>query len=143
MIAGNVFLYEGDRILILHTSAALGTAIYQEENDTWQKFNDFDWCCRSRIETDTAAVAREAFFDRDGWLGINSFLGNENELEYQIRLSGSVQSIAVNFIWADNPDRKEVWPIGLADGVAAPAAGGFQDVMDFIPENWFVIEELP
>ena len=93
MIAGNVFLNEGDRITIHHTSAALGTAIYQEDNNTWRKIEDFNWCCRSRIETDTEA--REDFFDRDGWLGINSFLGNENELEYQIRFSESVQSIAV------------------------------------------------
>ena len=141
MIAGNVFLKEGDRITIHHTSAALGTAIYQEENNTWRKIEDFDWCCRSRIDTDTEA--REDFFDRDGWLGINSFLGNENDLEYQIRLSESVQSIAVNLIWANDPDRKQVWPIGLADGVAAPAAGGFQETMDFSPEKWFVVEELP
>ena len=143
MIAGNVFLNEGDLITIHHTSAALGTATYQKENATWRRIEDFDWCCRSRIESDTASEARADFFDRDGWLGINSFLGNENELEYQIRLSDSVQSIAVNFLWADDPDRKQIWPFGLSDGVAAPAAGGLQETMDFIPESWFVMEELP
>ncbi len=143
MIAGNVFLNEGDRITILHTSAALGTATFQKENTTWRKIEDFDWCCRSRIETDTVSEARADFFISEGWLGINSFLGNVNELEYQIHLPESGQSIAVNFLWADDPDRKQDWPIGLSDGVAAPAAGGFQETMDFSPDNWFLLKELP
>ena len=143
MIAGNVFLHEGDLITIHHTSAALGTATYQKENATYRKIEDFDWCCRSRNETAAATEAREDFFNRDGWLGINSFLGNENELEYQLRISGSVQSIAVNLIWADDPNRKQVWPAGLSDGVATPTAGGFPETMNFSPDTWFILKELP
>ncbi len=143
MVAGNVFINEGDRISILHTSAALGTAIYQDEGDTWRKVQDFDWCCRSRTESETARENREIFFIQEGWRGINSFIGNANELEYQIRLSGSVQYLAVNFVSADDPDRKRVWPIGLTDGPVQPVAGGFPETMDFSPEKWFTFEDLP
>jgi hypothetical protein len=143
MIAGNVFLKSGDQISILHTSAALGTAIYQREADSWRKIQDFMWCCRSRIESETARQEREVFLNQGGWLGINSFLGNENELEYQIHLPGSAQNLAVNFISADNPDRKQVWPVGLVDGPAQPPEGGFPEIMDFSPKDWQDLEQLP
>ena len=143
MIAGNVFINVGDRISILHTSAALGTAIYQEEEDIWRKTQDFGWCCRSKIESGEARANREAFFDQEGWLGINSFLGNENELEYMIRLTGSEEYVAVNFLRADNPAQKQVWPIGLIDGPAQPVDGGFPEVMEFSPENWQNLEKIP
>jgi len=143
MIAGNVFLQNGNQIFIMHTSAALGTAIYQEEGDSWVKIQDFEWCCRSKIESEAAREDREIFFNQDGWLGINSFNGNENELEYKIRLTGTETYLAVNFLSADTPGLKLVWPIGLVDGPAQPVDGGFPELMDFSPENWLNLEELP
>lgn len=140
LIAGNVFLQQGDRILVLHTSAALGTAVYVESGGSWQRQQDFEWCCRSRIASETTLAEREDFFDREGWLGANSFLGEKNELEYRIRAANGPFVIAVNFLQADDPDYKQVWPIGLSDGVALPAAGGFPEEMDFSPQDWFVLE---
>lgn len=137
MIAGNVFLQNGNQIFIMHTSAALGTAVYQEDGDTWIKIQDFEWCCRSKIDSETARADRETFFDREGWQGINSFNGNENELEYKIRLTGSETYLAVNFLSADTPGLKLVWPIGIVDGPAQPVDGGFPELMDFSPMDWF------
>ena len=143
MIAGNIFINEGDLISILHTSAALGTAAYQKDGDTWRKIQDFEWCCRSRVEGEEARANRETFFDQEGWLGINSFLGNKNEMEYKIRLTGAEEFLAVNFLRADNPAQKQVWPIGLIDGPAQPSEGGFPEFMEFSPENWQNLEDLP
>jgi hypothetical protein len=143
MIAGNVFLKNGDKISILHTSAALGTATYQSDAKSWRKIQDFEWCCRSRIENEPARKEIEIFFIQDGWLGINSFLGNENELEYKIHLSGSVQNLSVNFVSADNPDRIQVWPVGLTDGPAQLLKGEFTEIMEFSPEDWQNLEQLP
>jgi len=143
MIAGNVFINEGDLISILHTSAALGTAVYQKDGSTWEKIQDFEWCCRSRTENEEARADRVAFFDQEGWMGINSFLGNENVLEYKIRLTGSEEFIAVNFLRADNPAQKQIWPIGLIDGPAQPSEGGFPETMEFSPDNWQNLEDLP
>jgi len=143
MIAGNVFLQNGNQIFIMHASAALGTVIYQEAGDSWVKIQDFEWCCRSKIESEAAREDREIIFNQDGWLGINSFNGNENELEYKIRLTGTETYLAVNFLSADTPGLKLVWPIGLVDGPAQPVDGGFPKLMDFSPENWLNLEELP
>lgn len=142
MIAGNVFLQNADQIKILHTSAALGTAVYQDGGEGWNKIQDFEWCCRARIESEQARIDREDFFDQEGWLGINSFLGNQNELEYKIQLSGRPGNLAVNFLSADNPGLKLVWPEGIVDGPAQPVDGGFPDVMEFAPQNWFSLKDL-
>ena len=142
MIAGNVFLQEGDRIAVMHTSAALGTAYYQEEGDSYQKIKDFEWCCRSKIDDDLSLAAREVFYLEEGWLGVNSFMGVVNELEYKISLEGNPVKLAVNFIHADGGGEKQVWPVDLDDGVTLPSAGGFPDLIAFSVEDWVSMEEL-
>ena len=143
MITANVFLASGERINILHTSAALGTAIYQPEGDTWRQTRDFEWCCRSTIDNGSARAVREAFYHTENWMGINSFNGNKNELEYKISLSGSEEYLAVNFLRVDHIEDKYVWPVGISDGPAQPTIGRFPETLDFSPENWLNLEELP
>ena len=140
MISANVFISSGERIDILHTSAALGTANYQPEGDSWRRTKDFEWCCRSRIDNASAWAFREAFYHTENWLGINTYNGTENELEYKILLTGSEKFLAVNFLRVNNIDDKQVWPVGISDGPAQPTIGGFPDLLDFSPENWFVLE---
>lgn len=137
MIAGNVFLSSKDQIRIHHTSAALGTAVYQSDGDQWLKVKDFEWCCRSRIANLDSLAARQVFYEQEGWLGANSFLGAENELEYLINLDGTEIALAVNYLGVDEVDAKQVWPAGLTDGVAWPAPGGFPDRMIFSPGDWY------
>lgn len=142
MISGNVFLAREDKIDILHTSAALGTAIYQAESETWQKTKDFEWCCRSALDNKSARAMRDAFYATENWLGINSFNGNENELEYMISLDGFEGYLAVNFIRVDSVEDKYVWPEGVSDGPIQPTVGGFPEEMEFTLENWFALGEL-
>ncbi len=142
MISANVFISSEERINILHTSAALGTTIYQPEGDTWQRTRDFEWCCRSKVDNASARAVRETFYHTENWLGINSFNGNENELEYKISLSGSEVYLAVNFLRVDQLEDKYVWPVGISDGPAQPTIGGFPDTLDFSPENWFILGDI-
>lgn len=142
MIAGNVFLSEGNRIMILHTSAALGTAIYQEEGEIYRKIKDFSWCCRSKIDDEASRIVREIFYTEEGWLGQNSFLGTVNELEYKIELGDQPDKMAVNFIHADDVGEKMVWPVGLEDGVSLPSSAGFPDRIGFSVEEWISLEEV-
>lgn len=142
MIAGNVFLEEGDQISILHTSAALGTALYQKDGGQYRKIKDFSWCCRSKIDNEASRLVREEFFTEEGWLGVNSFLGTENELEYRISLAGQPEKIAVNFIHADGEEDKQVWPVDLEDGVSLPSSGGFPDLIEFSIEEWISLEDM-
>lgn len=142
MIAGNVFISSGDQVAVLHTSAALGTAFYQQEGDLYRKVKDFEWCCRSRIDDQAALAAREAFYAQDGWLGVNSFLGNQNELEYKITLEEQSERLAVNYVLADGSGEKLAWPVSLQDGVAQPTSEGFPDLMGFNLEAWLPVRDI-
>ncbi len=143
LVSGNVFIQAGNEIWILHTSAALGTAIYQQQGEKWIKTSDFEWCCRSRADTSSALAMREGFYQTEGWLGINSFNGVEGELEYMIELDGSEIFLAVNITSAADPEQKQVWPAGIMDGPAMVLSGEFPEVMDFSPEFWIDLGEIP
>ena len=142
MISGNVFLENDGQVSVLHTSAALGSALYEADGAHYKKIKDFDWCCRSRIDNEGSRNAREKFYLEEAWLGINSFLGNENELEYKISLQDDPEALAVNFIYVDGEGDKLVWPEGLEDGVVQPTVGGFPDTLDFSVENWISLGDL-
>lgn len=142
MIAGNVYLLAGDEISVMHTSAALGTALYLKEGKKYQKIQDFDWCCRPRANNESSRLEREDFYARDGWLGANSFLGSENELEYKINLDGGMEAIAVNFLRVDEQDVRHSWPIGLEDGVSLPVKGELPEWQSFEPQGWYWLGNL-
>ncbi|MEN8174083.1 MAG: hypothetical protein ABFS03_14540, partial [Chloroflexota bacterium] len=100
MIVGNIFVDRGDKIAVLHSSAALGTAIYQKDGDTWKQTQGFSWCCRSTNSSDAAQAERDAFLQHEGWVSINTRMGTPQELEYQIEMGGKELRLAVTFMLA-------------------------------------------
>ncbi|MBL6980339.1 MAG: SUMF1/EgtB/PvdO family nonheme iron enzyme, partial [Anaerolineales bacterium] len=75
LIVGNIFVDHGDEVVVLHSSAALGTAIYTKDDDTWDRTREFDWCCRSTSDSTSALTEREEFLQDEGWVANNSFMG--------------------------------------------------------------------
>lgn len=61
MIVGNIFVEQGEHIAVLHSSAALGTALYSEVGDEWQRTKGFEWRCRSTGDGASAKAERENF----------------------------------------------------------------------------------
>ena len=43
-----------DQVSILHSSAALGTAVYQLGDGVWEQIKDFEWCCRETTDSPQA-----------------------------------------------------------------------------------------
>ena len=72
MIAGNIFIDRGDEITIPHSSAALGTAIYEKGTGGWQQTQGFIWCCRRTDNGETAQAERDAFLEEEHWVAANS-----------------------------------------------------------------------
>jgi formylglycine-generating enzyme required for sulfatase activity len=140
MIAGNIFINRGDEILILHSSAALGTAIYQKGEDSWQQIQNFNWRCRNTSQSDTAQEEREAFLQQESWLAANSRMGTPNELEYRIELTKDSLRLAVNFIKTSNTDEKIPWPTNLEDDCIKPTPGGLPVSLYFSPQNWSTLD---
>lgn len=143
MIAANVFIQLEDRISILHSSAALGTAIYQDEGnggDGWGQVQDFQWCCRNAGDSESAQVEREEFLQEDRWLASIGPRGTPNELEYQIRIPEQDFRIAAVFIRSKPPYEKIPWPASLDDDCIKPTEGGLPEVLNFNPENWIMVK---
>lgn len=139
MIVGNVFINRGDEIAILHSSAALGTAIYQNGEDSWQQVQDFTWRCRDTSNSESAQAERSEFLLEEDWVAANSRMGTPNELEYQIKVTNQDLRLAVNFLRASNPDDKIPWPPDLGDDCIKLTPGGLPPDMHFSPELWGMI----
>ncbi len=136
MIVSNVFIHDGANIRIAHASAALGTAVYQQKGDSWERILDFDWRCRSTSDSEAAREERTAFYRDEGWVATNSRIGTPNALEFMFDMPQEPFSLAVNILRSSNPDSKIAYPADLDDGVISPTPGGLPQVLPFRPELW-------
>jgi formylglycine-generating enzyme required for sulfatase activity len=135
-IAGNILIQQNDEVKILHSSAALGTAIYEQGDAAWQQTQDFAWCCRETNDSDTARAARANFLEQDGWVAANSRTGTPEELEYQIRIMEDTLRLAINILYTSNTDEKIPWPADLGDDSVMPTPGGLPETLNLSPEQW-------
>ncbi|MCJ7702531.1 MAG: SUMF1/EgtB/PvdO family nonheme iron enzyme, partial [Anaerolineales bacterium] len=140
MIVGNVFILRGDDIAILHTSAALGTAIYQQGENHWQQIQTFNWQCRDTGSSEAAQAERDEFLKGEGWVAANARMGTPHELEYQIELKDETIRLAVNFFRASNQNEKIPWPAGLNDDCIKLTPGGLPENLYFSPEQWATLD---
>ena len=136
MIAGNILIQQDDAVKILHSSAALGTAIYQQSDVAWQQTQEFAWCCRDTSDSETARAARAAFLQQDGWVASNSRIGTPEELEYQIVITTDTLRLAANILYTSNTDAKIPWPANLRDDSVMPTPGGLPESLHFSPDQW-------
>jgi hypothetical protein len=140
MIVGNVLVESGGEIAILHTSAALGTAVFEASNGDWNRIQDFTWRCRSTGGSESAVAERETFLEQERWLASNSRMGNPEELEYKIEMPEGVWRLAVAILRASDPNTKYVWPVDLDDDCILPTPGGLPTQLHFEPERWATLE---
>jgi hypothetical protein len=140
LIAGNIFISHGYKIAILHSSAALGTAIYQLSVDGWQQTQDFSWRCRNTGDSEAAQAERAEFLQDEGWLAANELMGTANELEYQIKIPDQDFRFAVVYIKAAYPYEKVPESANLNDDCVQQSSSGLPLVMHFSPAQWARLE---
>ena len=136
VIAANIFIQVGDEIFILHSSAALGTAIYQAGEDEWQQTQDFTWQCRDTSFSEEAQAERQAFLQTEGWVAANGFMGTPNQLEYQIAIPATGFRLAAVIIKTSQPFDKIPWPPELDDDTVLHTPDGLPKVFQFSTERW-------
>jgi formylglycine-generating enzyme required for sulfatase activity len=127
----------GDQVSILHSSAALGTAVYTRNGPTWERTSGFQWRCRSTGSSPAAQAERAAFLAEEGWLANNGRMGVPQEVEYQIAMPEDTLRLAVAYIGP--PDFKVTWwPPGLEDDCRDPVMlqGPIPEEAHFSPETW-------
>jgi hypothetical protein len=136
MIAANIFIETQDLVHILHSSAALGTAVYEDGPDNWSRRQNFDWCCRTSGNNNTAINERAQFLRAENWVAANSRTGTPNHLEYQIEFADNASRVAVSFMRSSDPDKRIFWPEELEDGSTKAYPGGLPAEIEFSPEEW-------
>ena len=139
MLVGNIYIHLDNTISILHSSAALGTAIYEKEGESWRQVQAFSWCCRNTSSDLAAEAERTAFLQQDSWMAANARMGNPGELEYQIEMRGETLKLAVTFLRAAEPNEKFPWPSRIVDDCIRPTPGGYPSEMRFNPGSWAVL----
>jgi hypothetical protein len=140
MFVTNIFILQDEQVAVLHSSAALGTAIFSQDGDGWQQTKGFEWRCRSTGDGTTAQAERESFLLNEGWLANNSMMGTPEEVEYQLKISDHPIQLAVQIIPANALDVRIYWPLGLADDIVEPMPGGLSDTLNLDPTQWAVLE---
>jgi hypothetical protein len=139
MIVGNIFTDQGDQVSILHSSAALGTAIYEKRSDTWEQTQAFSWQCRSSSNTPSAITEREEFLQQEHWVANNSRMGTPNELEYKIAMPNDSLRLAVTFTRASELSERIYWPANLKDDCTKQPQGEYPTTLQFSPTTWITV----
>ena len=127
------------RVELLHASAALGTAIYERESDTWKRRQDFTWSVRDSPRT--TAAQKDDFLQSAGWLG-NASNQSAPIREFVVRLNPDRTRIAIAFLHTDEPMTAAVAPKTLEDDCRSVRLlqGFTPETAHFAPETWLEVK---
>lgn len=141
----SICIDQGEQVSILHSSAALGTAIYQRGDGAWEQVKEFEWCCRDVTDSPQAQEARQAQLLQDGWVASNGRMGNSEQVEYQIAFPGDSLRLAVNSIGAPDYESVISWPADLSDDCSNPEmlTGPIPEQVGFSPDQWITLTISP
>lgn len=129
----------GDRIKILHASAALGEVVYTRKDGTWQRGKPFEWLLRDGRAPKPEAE-KQKFLADFGWLATASNTGAPAR-EFRIDLGPGKSTLGVAFLSTDTM-AAAYWPSTMADGCRATELlrGDPPDTMAFEPTQWHPLE---
>jgi hypothetical protein len=130
----NLLVATSGEVRILHSSAALGSAVYEPDTEGWLLAQDFSWCCRSTTDADS----RHQLLADEGWQANIGFAGEAGEVEFQVAMSESPVSLAVSYVRADGS--VSFWPDGLDQTAQEQLYGIRRDHEQFSIDDWIRIE---
>ncbi len=120
----SVCLARGDQVFILHSSASLGTAIFQRDDSSpangtqWQATQTFEWALNKVIGYSAQEEQqRQQFLQENHWLANLGTMSSSEEFEYQIALPDEPFSIAAAYLLPPRASKLQAawWPASLAD----------------------------
>ncbi|HET6444199.1 MAG TPA: hypothetical protein VFI27_06410 [candidate division Zixibacteria bacterium] len=138
---GSVCVLADDEILVMHSSAALGTATYEKAGDEWQKTRDFLWTNREVSNSQQALEERRDHLERENWLASNGLTGRYNEMEYQIAMTGNEVRLAVTYLMSPEYTTTDFWPETLGTGCRnfEPLQSDAPETVFFHPDTWTTV----
>lgn len=134
----HVALTHGDTVLLLHASAALGTARFAGPGEEKRRIAEFAFGVRDPGMSEAARTARARFYASEGWVGSTIRMGTRGETELVIarRLVAPSAGVAVAY-WSEESSIAQ-WPEALADGAVAErmVQGFLPEQARFRPSEW-------
>lgn len=150
-VVSAVCLAHGDQVSILHSSASLGTAIFERNSAQWQATQTFDWAL-NELSADPAEAERQrqTFLTENRWLATLGTATTTGEVEYQIAVPEEPFSLALAYLLPPRASRLEAawWPAGLADDcrkvtlLQGDSGQGRSTPLrlKFAPETWVTVD---
>jgi len=133
---GSLCVADGDQVKILHSSAGLGTAIFERDEQGWKRTQQFAYCC---WQANQGQLNR--FLEREGWVASVGPRGIPEEMEYQIAIPDGALTLAVVYVDDFTFETALYWPANLDDdclGLALAAEDPPQR-LSFSPGTWVTI----
>jgi hypothetical protein len=129
---------EGNRVRILHASAAVGEAVYERAGDEWKLVSGFDFKLRDTRKGPAPTDAeRRDYLAATGWVA-NADSSGERPRAFIIQSSRAPQFLGVTFLATSDPMTVSHWPASLDDGCREikVAQGYLPPTARFRPESW-------
>ena len=129
-------------LVVLHASAALGTAAFEPADGKWRLTHPFTWTNRDTGKSPEAMADREKFLTSKGWFANTSPTALLMR-EYQLPIRGK-QEVALTIGFYTIEPGKQIlgsWPPNLEDDCAdLELASGYTDrEFSFDPSKWGVV----
>lgn len=131
--AVNLVLATDNDVWVLHSSAALGSALYLPADGVWELSHGFDWCCRSA----TNDSARLQLLDDDGWQANIGFTGDEGIVEYEVILPWDGALVAVSYL--TDTETSAFWPTDLSAEARDQLVGPPPSERSFNHDEWYTL----
>jgi hypothetical protein len=136
-----VLVASGDRVWLLHASAALGTGEYRCRPDGGcARTRDFAWSCRDPSDRPEARACRESFLAAEGWLAnVNPEAGRTREFLISGRRFGRPLRVVVTGLTF--PEKARTWPPVTDDAASlAVQQGSLPPEARFLTPSWAEVE---
>lgn len=135
----HIYLAEGKDIFVLHSSASLGMAIYQKEDEVWKPIQKFEWKLMGQSSNGEAGLT---YLKTSSWLA-NVASKPTLEREYNIGMKfrdGELFQVAA--VYVGNPMSPQFFPTTLADDTLKMELlfGGNPANLRFKKEQWATLK---
>lgn len=133
MGAVNLLISNAEETWILHSSAALGSALYLAGDGVWELSHGYDWCCRS-VTNDSA---RLKLLDEEGWQANIGYTGDDGIVEYEVALPWKDAAVAVSYL--TDSETSAFSPEDLSFEARDQLVGPPPPERDFNLDEWYTL----
>jgi hypothetical protein len=145
-VVGSICVAHGDQVSVLHSSLALGKAVYRREGGTWRLSEGFDWEPWETMPGGNTLERLGNYLEGEGWAANTGYMGDGEALEYQIAIPDEGFRFAVAYLlFGEDVAGEQIlsWPREAKDGCANAEliTSAAPRSLAFSPGNW--VEVLP